>query len=572
MDRKVLYIALAALAGLFAGYFIFGNNEVSTETSSMHDHDLESNEDQLWTCSMHPQIQQSEPGDCPICGMDLIPAETSSDGLSLDQFRLTKNAMALANIQTQKVGTSGSANNTLSLSGTIVKNEEKEVVQTAYYAGRLEKLYVNFEGETVKSGQLLAQIYAPELIAAQQELITMAALKKSQPDLYNAVRSKLVLWKFSNKQIDAIESSGVVQNTIPIYAKSSGIVISKMVEVGDYVKEGQPILKIADLSTVWAVFDVYESTIDQLKKGQNITIRTKTFPEEINTTISFIDPVLNSNTRVVAVRAVLPNKKDRLKPGMFVTGEVNVSGNDPKPEEIIIPKSAVLWTGKRSVVYVKTNPDEPVFEMRELKIKNNIGESYTISEGLSPADEIVVNGVFTIDASAQLQGKRSMMNSKEPQSHSMNESVMVIPSAVQKEFEEVILNYITLKDAFVVADAENIKEGASLLLVSTAKIERSAMDKMLSSHVFRIEKMAQAIFDNETIENQRDHFIALSEEIITIAKNMDTLNSTFYIMNCPMADSNKGADWLSKDGKIKNPYFGLEMLGCGSVIDTLFTK
>src|SRR5690606_32461962 len=177
---------------------------------------------QMWTCSMHPQIMQPESGDCPICGMDLIPADGGSDGLLADQFKLTENAMALANIQTTIVGKGNVEGNTIKLSGKIAENEEANAVQVSYFSGRIERLNVNFTGETIRKGQLLATIYSPELYAAQQELITAASLKDSQPTLYKAVRNKLKLWKLSENQINLIETSGKVLENFPVYATVSG--------------------------------------------------------------------------------------------------------------------------------------------------------------------------------------------------------------------------------------------------------------------------------------------------------------------------------------------------------------
>ena len=210
---------------------------------------------------MHPQIMQPEAGDCPICGMDLIPAETSADGLLADQFKLTENALALANIQTSIVGNRNQKDNFVKLFGKIVENEESNLVLVSYFSGRIEQLNVSFTGEEVQKGQLLATIYSPDLYAAQQELITAASLKKSQPKLYKAVRNKLKLWKLSENQINQIETSGNVKESVPVYATVSGTVTEKLVEQGDYVKQGQPLLKITNLNTVWGNFDVFENQI-----------------------------------------------------------------------------------------------------------------------------------------------------------------------------------------------------------------------------------------------------------------------------------------------------------------------
>ena len=217
------------------------------------------------------------------------------------------------------------------------------------------------------------------------------------------------LWKLSEAQINQIVTSGKVKENFPVYATISGTVSEKLVEQGAYIKQGQPLLKIANLNTLWANFDVYENQIGLFKKGQEILITTNAYTnKEFKAKVDFIDPILDTKTRTVKLRVVLNNRNNELKPGMFVEGKVK--GINANTEEIVtIPASAVLWTGKRSVVYLKSNDNEPIFEMQEVILGNRIGTFYEVLNGLKNGDEIVTNGTFTIDAAAQLQGKKSMM-------------------------------------------------------------------------------------------------------------------------------------------------------------------
>lgn len=409
MKKYIVYIGILVI-GVLLGWVLFGSSSVNGDT---HIHDDTESSSAHWTCSMHPQIDLPEFGSCPICGMDLILVETSTDGLAADQFKLTKNAMALANIQTSIVGNSKIVDNVVKLSGKIIENEEANAVQVSYFSGRIEQLNINFTGEKIHKGQLLATIYSPELFAAQQELLTAFSLKESQPALYKAVRNKLKLWKLSENQINQIEVSGEIKENFPVYATVSGTVSNKLVEQGDYIKQGQPLLKIANLNTVWAEFDAFENQINLFKKGQEILITTLANPnKEYKAKVSFIDPILNTNTRTVKLRAVLNNNNNVFKPGMFIGGKVKgIKSNNTLA--LIVPSTAILWTGERSIVYLKTNPNEPIFEMREVTLGNRIGENYEILSGLINGDVIVTNGTFTVDAAAQLQGKKSMMNTKE---------------------------------------------------------------------------------------------------------------------------------------------------------------
>jgi len=576
MKKNILYIAIAVIIGLGAGWLIFGNssdNAANKDTSDMsdHDHSGESAE-QMWTCSMHPQIMQPEAGDCPICGMDLIPAEAGADGLAANEIKMTENAMALANIQTTIVGNAkaGDDDGMISLSGKIAANEENNTVQSSYFKGRIEQLNVNYEGQQVNRGQLLATIYAPDLVAAQQELITAASLKESQPALYKAVRSKLKNWKLSDTQINAIEESGTVRENFRIYATVSGTVSEVMAAQGDYLNQGQPIVKLSNLNSVWAEFDAYENQIAQFNIGQKINITTNAYPnKEFEGTISFIDPILNNATRTITVRATLQNKNDLFKPGMFVTGKVK-GATQTMENTLTVPASAVLWTGERSLVYVKTNPNEPVFEMREVTLGNRSGETYQVSAGLNNGDEIVTNGTFTVDAAAQLQGKKSMMNQQMMQDESamMGDMEMSFSNAFSSDFSEALPSYLKMKDAFVASDAGQVSAFAKTTSEKLKTISTDDLGTMEKQHLTKSIEMLDAIANNDNLENQRAHFVILNENIVPIAMSIE--NSTnYYIQKCPMANNNKGAVWLSMEEEIRNPYYGDAMLTCGSVIDSL---
>nr|WP_321222001.1 efflux RND transporter periplasmic adaptor subunit [uncultured Psychroserpens sp.] len=584
-NKIVIYIGLLAV-GLLLGWFLFGG---SSKEETDHNHDKVAETNQMWTCSMHPQIMQPEPGDCPICGMDLIPAESSADGLLADQFKLTENAMALANIQTTVVGKGKIDGNTIKLSGKIAENEEANAVQVSYFSGRIERLNVSFTGEEVRKGQLLATIYSPELYAAQQELITASSLKESQPALYKAVRNKLKLWKLSEKQINQIEETQKVKENFPVYATVSGTVTEKLVEQGDYIKQGQPLLKIANLNTVWANFDVYENQIDLFKKGQEVLVTTNAYAnKEFKGKVDFIDPILNTKTRTVTLRVVLNNKNDVFKPGMFVTANIErVSSSNDKV--LTIPASAVLWTGERSVVYLKTNPDQTVFEMREVVLGNQIGNEYEVLEGLFVGNEIVTNGTFTVDAAAQLQGKKSMMNkdggkvmtgheghlgmdnkaSKKENGHTNMNERLTVSEKFQEQLKVVYNDYINLKDALVKEDSKNTSVNATSLLNNLSKVDMKLLsDNNAHTHwmslVGDIQSSATSISKTSDIKAQRDHFKHLSSHLIN-AVQLFGVNEKVYVEFCPMADNNNGAYWLSKEEKVINPYFGEAMLTCGEV-------
>ncbi|WMI67751.1 efflux RND transporter periplasmic adaptor subunit [Mangrovimonas sp. YM274] len=586
--NKLFLYVVVLLTGVLLGWLLFGGSSKELTQPSQEEHQANT---QMWTCSMHPQIMQPEPGDCPICGMDLIPAEAGADGLTADQFKLTDNAMALANIQTSVVGEGTGKGRTTKLSGRIVENEAANAVQVSYVSGRIERLNVNFTGETVQKGQLLATIYSPELYAAQQELLTAASLKASQPALYQAVRNKLKLWKLSEKQIDAIETSGNVQEHIPVYATVSGTVTEKLVSQGDYIKQGQPLLKIANLQTVWANFDVYENQVDLFKNGQEVMIGSNAYPnKEFQGTVDFIDPVLNSQTRTVGLRVVLNNEDKLLKPGMFVEAQIHKVAEGKT--SLSIPASAVLWTGKRSVVYVKTNPNQPVFEMREVVLGNRSGDQFEVLEGLYSGNEIVSNGTFTVDAAAQLQGKKSMMNAaggKVPTGHGghgglerdkestpENEMATYKRLTVSKEFQQQLQQvydaYIDLKNALVKEDAKYITLASKTMLNELEGVDMSLVKGNAHTQWMSLEKTlnssALSISKSKDLKTQRDHFKYLSQQLIHTVQ-LFGVTEKVYVEFCPMADDNKGGYWLSKEERVINPYFGNAMLSCGEVTEII---
>jgi len=297
------------------------------------------------------------------------------------------------------------------LYGKLQADERLLQNQVSHVSGRIEKLFVNFTGESVRKGQLLAQVYSPELVSAQQELIEASKTKDTQPAIYDAARENLRLRKITDAQIETIENSGIAQSLVDIVSNTDGTVISRLVNTGNYISQGTLLYEIADLSGLWVLFDAYESDLRFLKRGERLTFTVEAYPgEKFTGTIAFIDPVIDPVTRVARVRVETGNRSGRLKPEMFVTGIFSTA----LPEfsnNLIIPRSAVLWTGKRSIVYVKqTGVDEPVFRMHEIELGPALGDSFVVLSGLADGEEIVTNGTFSVDAAAQLAGKPSMMN------------------------------------------------------------------------------------------------------------------------------------------------------------------
>jgi len=297
------------------------------------------------------------------------------------------------------------------LQGKVQVDERNVSNQTSHFTGRIDKLFVSFTGETVETGQKLASVYSPELVTAQKELFEAIKTKDKNPKLYNAARNKISQWKLTDAQIDAIEKGGIVLENVDIRADISGVVLKRNVSVGDHVMEGSVLFTIVDLSKVWVEFDAYEADIPWLKIGDKIKFTVISLPGvEFNQKVTFIDPIINPQTRTASVRLEVNNKNGKLKPEMFTSGTITTK-LPIEEAQLTVPKSAVMWTGKRSVVYIAVpESDDPLFEFREITLGHDLGGYFIVEQGLSEGERVVTNGAFKVDAAAQLAGKKSMMN------------------------------------------------------------------------------------------------------------------------------------------------------------------
>jgi membrane fusion protein, copper/silver efflux system len=396
---------LLLLIGLFLGWLFFH----STDKKNNKEQTSEEKK-QIWTCSMHPQIRLEKPGKCPICGMDLILLNQSSAAKGdSTAVHFNKEALELANVATSIVSRQKPTKE-VRLYGKVQADERLLQNQVAHISGRIEKLMVNFTGEPVRQGQKLATIYSADLVTAQQELIEAAKSKQAQPEIYEAAKEKLMQWMLTDKQIAQIESSGRVKMDFEVLSNTSGIVATKRVNTGDHVSEGTVMFDVVNLSSVWVLFDAYESDLPFLHVGNTVSFTVQALPgTKFSGNIKFIDPMIDPNTRVAKVRVEIGNAGGKLKPEMFVNGIVHANLDQYK-DKLVIPRSAVLWTGKRSVVYVKQpSTDEALFKMREIELGPVLGNSYVVLTGLKEGEEIVTEGTFNVDAASQLDGKASMM-------------------------------------------------------------------------------------------------------------------------------------------------------------------
>ncbi|MDW3645434.1 MAG: efflux RND transporter periplasmic adaptor subunit [Bacteroidia bacterium] len=567
INKQILLTAISMLA---LGFLIAWVIKPGGETAHQHEHTNEKAGTNFWTCSMHPHIRQAEAGLCPICEMDLIPAESSSSSNPME-LEMSEEAVKLAQIETIRIGTGRSSGKTLRMSGKIQADERLGVSQVAHVPGRIEKLYVSFTGEQVRRGQKLADIYSPELFTAQEELLQALKFAKDNPDLLEAARKKLEYWKISPEQIAQIEKSKEVMGTFTLYADASGIVKERKVSLGDHVDPGDLLFELQSLNRLWLIFDAYEEDLGQIHLGDKISFTTAAVPgKTFETRVSFIDPVINPNTRAAAIRGEIINRGQKLKPEMFINGELQSAGDSK--ESLMIPKSAVLWTGKRSIVYVqKGGTAVPTYEFREVELGERMGNQYVVASGLKAGEEIVSQGSFSIDAAAQLNNQNSMMNrwlEEEMDGTAVPNYRSSTPASFVTQLSEAATAYLNLKDALVESDQVAAQKGvtefsASLSAVNMGDLTGDAHNYWMTQ-LKALETHGKKIAGSEDVEEQRKQFSFLSMALINSLQAFG-YTDTLYVQHCPMAMDNTGANWLSAENQVLNPYFGDKMLKCGSV-------
>ncbi len=464
LRQKTIWLAPIVVIAFAIGFFIGSGGQQENSESLPSEKKQDSSTDvskanTVWTCSMHPQIKLPKEGKCPICFMDLIPLESDSEeDESPLRYSMSEKAKTLAQIRTTEVKRD-KAEVKRRLVGMVFENETKVAALTSRISGRLDEVFIDFVGAKVEKGDPMVTIWSPTLITSQVELFE--TLKSSEYDktVAKGAEEKLIQYGLTKEQIEEIKKKNTPDLSVTLRAPISGVVMEKNALLGNFVDEGTEMFIITDLSTVWVKLDAYESDLPWIKYGQKVTFTTPAVPgKEFHGKVLFIDPMLQMETRSVKVRVEAENPDLLLKPHMLATAVIHASidsqgrvinpewagkavcpvhpdvtgkpgdicptskkdlapptafgyATNSEPElPLVIPSTAVLFTGERSVVYVEVpDTDKPTYELRDISIGPRAGDKYVVLDGLEEGERVVTYGNFKIDSAMQIWAKPSMM-------------------------------------------------------------------------------------------------------------------------------------------------------------------
>lgn len=528
---------------------------VTSGTKSIHPESHDHEGETVYTCAMHPQIREPKPGLCPICAMELTPLDQTTFDLPPTELSLSPEAAALADLQTSKLA-KRPLQRTLSLQGKLQINAQSIHQVSAHFHGRLETMLVSYPGKRVQAGDIIATVYAPALITAQQELRQAWLRRQAEPALYQATRAKLENWKIAPPELKAIAEEGRLYKALPIRAHHSGMVNAVTAQAGDHLDIGDPLFTLYSLENLWVELEAYQQQWPLLALGDSLHLNIPGSGRQYSATIDFIDPQLEEVSRVVPVRATLPNRDGSLKPGMFVRAEVFTGGTKPV---LSIPEGAILWTGRESVVYRKIGDDPPQYRYQKVRLGRRGDQHYEVLQGLAVGDEVVSAGAFTLDAAAQLKGKMSMLTGPNESSSSANPGLTATPGSADSLYPELLAFYLAWQEAL----AQDAEQEA---LHIHEELRQWLQQPFTERPPYRDLRHAISESPDLGIDELRQLFLALSERFIPLLETQPKYSQGLYLHHCPMANENEGAYWLSKAEEIRNPYYGAQMLRCGSTI------
>ncbi len=365
-----------------------------------------------WVDPMHPAYKSDKPGTAPDCGMDLVPvyegdtapAGSQSNVSGYSNVKLTTERQQLIGVQTGLAETKTIAR-TVRTVGRVAIDETRLHKITTKFDGYIEKLYVDYTGREVRRGQPLFSIYSPDLFATQQEYLLAMRAAKQSPQLLESARRRLQLWDIGAGDIRQLEQTGKLRKSLTIYSPANGFVMTKNAIEGAKVNAGEPMFEMADLSRVWILADVYESELAFVRLGETATATLSYLPGRTFTgNVTFITPTVDPMTRTAKVRVEIDNRDGALKPEMFA----DVVIQEPQRMVTVVPESAVIVTGTRSVLFVVK--DDGMFEPREVETGVKSEQSIEIRRGVQPGEKVATQANFLIDSESRLKAALAQMS------------------------------------------------------------------------------------------------------------------------------------------------------------------
>lgn len=535
--------------------------------------------------AMHPWIKSDKAGRCTICGMELSPVFEGDKGFDAGEGVITlgSNSIQVINVQSSEVARRP-LRRSLRFAGTIDDNDAKHRIVSAYIDGRIDKLFVNFVGAEVVAGEPLATFYSPMLLAAEREYVALlkrtpasSALAEEHRRLVDAAAARVKRYGLSDAQIAALAQKDANDIHTQIVAPVSGTVTARSVYEGEYVKEGEKLFEIADFSTMWFLFDAYERDLAWIQPGQKVEVTTPAAPgRTFSGTVAFIDPNLKEMTRSAKVRVELSNplietngvKRRELYHKLFADAVVQVA----IPEVLALPRGAVLSPGSVRLVYV--DKDGGAYERRRVRLGRLGDDDYEVLDGVAAGERVVTQGSMLIDAQAQLNATGDA--TADSLSHSEGERGPFPP--LTEAQRNAAQDFIKLADALTSAlaadnlagfNAQAEKTHATVPALASAFSADDGWRVMLS----RIESAGHLTGAND-LKAARKTFHPLSEGAVAFTKALRRQEDAFKslkIFRCPMTKDSfpnapRTAEWIQSQPEIRNPWFGAEMLDCGSEV------
>jgi len=366
-------------------------------TSCKNDKKVAANKDVYYTCSMHPQINESKPGKCPVCGMNLIQVKKSNASKS-GELQLSEQQIQLGNIVVDTLGKGVIGNETV-LTATLNYNQQKLTSVSSRVMGRIDKLYHKNMGDYIRKGEPLMEVYSEELNNAKQEYLLALERRKvldnSLIDFDQVIKSaktKLALWGMTEAQINALTKNNTAKLTTTVYSNESGYITELNVQEGEYISEGGTIVQLADLSTLWAEAQIYTSQYSQINNNGSVTVQIPDIGKEINGRIEFVNPEISSDKRLNLVRVTVPNQGGQLRPGM--SAYVLLKGG--QRNVLSLPVEAVIRGANGATVWVQTGKN--TFKNKMVTVGMESDDRIEITYGLSQGEAVVTRGAYLINS------------------------------------------------------------------------------------------------------------------------------------------------------------------------------